>query len=418
MVATGRADDGEASGYIAFRSRNFQLHCTARLVYGIALSMQAVAIGWYVYSVTKSPFALGLSGLASFAPSAFFALFTGHIADIYDRRLVVSIAYSVSAVAAFGLLMIALMGVTNVNYIYACILVMGTSRAFANPAAQALTPNLVPKEHFANAVTWYSSAWSSARVVGPALGGLLYIAGPFVPFLAGFCFFATAAVCVFMIRGTSQTKAGRGPITWETLSAGLKFIRSRKVILGGISLDLVAVLFGGATALLPIVAQDILNIGPWGLGLLRACPAVGAISMGAALAHMPIRSRAGKKMLVAVGIYGLAIIGFGLSHNLLLSMLMLMIVGASDQISVVVRHTMVQSETPDEMRGRVAAVNAIFISGSSDLGEFESGLTAAWWGTVPAIVFGGAATVFFAGLWSVIFPPLRDRNKLVETTDS
>lgn len=402
------------AGYVAFQSRNFRLHCTARLVYGIALSMQSVAVGWYVYSVTKSPLALGLSGLASFAPSAFFALFTGHVADTYDRRLVVSIAFSISATAAFGLLAIALLGVTNVNLIYACILLLGASRAFANPAAQALTPNLVPKEHFANAVTWYSSAWSTARIVGPAIGGLLFVAGAGAPFLACFLLFATAALCMFMIDAGKQSKAGRGPITWETLSAGLKFIWTRKVILGGISLDLVAVLFGGATALLPIVAQDILGTGAWGLGLLRAAPAMGAILMGALLAHIPIRAGAGKKMLIAVGCYGLAVIGFGLSANLLLSMLMLAIVGASDQVSVVVRHTMVQSETPDEMRGRVAAVNAIFISGSSDLGEFESGVTAAWWGTVPAIILGGAATMGFAALWAALFPQLRNRNKLVE----
>jgi MFS family permease len=402
------------AGYIAFQSPNFRLHCLARLVYGIALSMQSVAVGWYVYSVTKSALALGLSGLASFAPAAFFALFTGHVADSYDRRLVVSIAFSVSALAAFGLLVIALLGVTNVNMIYACILLLGASRAFANPAAQALTPNLVPKEHFANAVTWYSSSWSTARIVGPAIGGLLFLAGSAAPFLGCFLLFATAALCMFMMGATTQSKAGRGPVTWETLSAGLKFIRSREVILGGISLDLVAVLFGGATALLPIVAQDILGTGAWGLGLLRASPAVGAIVMGALLAHLPIRTGAGKKMLFAVGCYGLAIIGFGLSGNLVLSMLMLSLVGASDQISVVVRHTMVQSETPDEMRGRVAAVNAIFISGSSDLGEFESGVTAAWWGTVPAIIVGGAATMGFAMLWAVIFPQLRDRQKLVE----
>ena len=402
------------SGYIAFESRNFRLHCTARLLYGIALSMQVVAVGWYVYSVTHSALALGLSGLATFAPAVFFALFTGHVADTFDRKKILAICFAFASLAAFGLLMIATLGVTDVNLIYACVLLFGASRAFANPAAQALTANVVPKEHFANAVTWYSSAWSSARIVGPAIGGLLYIAGPSAPFLAAFCFFVIASICVFMINATSQAKTSRGTVTWSTLSAGLKFIWSRQVSFGGISLDLVAVLFGGATALLPIVAQDILHVGPWGLGLLRASPAVGAITTGALLAHMPIKGKAGKKMLIAVGIYGLATIGFGFSQNMLLSMAMLALVGASDQISVVVRHTMVQSETPDEMRGRVAAVNAIFISGSSDLGEFESGVTAAWWGAVPAIVFGGAATLCFASLWAMLFPQLRDRDKLVE----
>ena len=376
--------------------------------------MQTVAIGWYVYSVTHSALALGVSGLASFLPAAFFALFTGHVADTYNRRTVVAVSFAICTLASFGLLVIVMTGTTDVRLIYACILVIGASRAFSNPAAQAMTPNLVPKEHFANAVTWYSTALSSSRIVGPAFGGLLYIVGPSVPFLAAFLVFAGAVVCVLFISMPDKPQAsGRGAITWETLSAGLRFIWSRQVIFGGISLDLVAVLFGGTTALLPIVAQDILHVGPWGLGLLRSSPAIGAILMGAFLAHWQIRGKAGKKMLMAVGVYGLAIMAFGLSQNLILSMVLLAVVGASDQISVVVRHTMVQSETPDEMRGRVAAVNSIFISGSSDLGEFESGMTAAWWGTVPAIIVGGAATVGFAALWSVLFPQLRDRDQLI-----
>jgi len=271
----------------------------------------------------------------------------------------------------------------------------------------------VPKEHFTNAVTWYSSAWSTSRIIGPALGGLLYVLGPVAPFLVSCLFFAAASLCVTMLSVSTRPQGGRGPITWETLSAGLRFIRSRQVIIGAISLDLVAVLFGGATALLPIVAKDILQVDAWGLGLLRSAPALGAIAMGAWLAHSPIRGKAGKTMLIAVAIYGLSIVGFGLSGTLILSMLMLAMSGAADQISVVIRHTMVQAETPDEMRGRVAAVNGIFVSGSSDLGEFESGVTAWWWGTVPAIVVGGAATVGFAALWAIIFPQLRDRDQLV-----
>ena len=410
------ADATDTDGYVAFRYRDFRLHCGARLIMGVAMSMQAVAIGWYVYSVTKSPLALGLTGLSSFLPAAFFALFTGHVADTYNRRIIVTISFSVFALASLGLLTLVLTGVTDMAPVYALTLIGGTARAFSNPAAQSLTPNTVPKEHFANAVTWYSSAWSGSRIVGPALGGVAYILGPAVPFAIASVCFGVATVCVFLISTSgSAAKSGRGPITWATLSAGLTFIWSRKVLLGSISLDLVAVLFGGAVALLPVVAQDILHVGPWGLGLLRASPAIGAILMGAALAHAPIAGGAGKKMLIAVGFYGLATVFFGFSENLLLSMTMLAIVGASDQISVVVRHTMVQAETPDEMRGRVAAVNSIFISGSSDLGEFESGATAQWWGTVPAIVVGGAATMGFAALWGALFPDLRNRDKLVET---
>ena len=382
---------------------------------GIAMSMQAVAIGWYVYSITDSALALGITGLSTFLPTAVLALFTGHVADTYNRRIIVTTAFAVYAMAALGLLYLVLHEVKDPTPIYMLTMTGGAARAFANPASQSLTPNTVPREYFTNAVTWYSSAWSASRIIGPAIGGFVYIIAPSAPFFIAFIAFTIASVCVFLISTSgSAAKAGRGPITWATLSAGLHFIASRNVLLGSISLDLVAVLFGGAVALLPVVARDILHVGPWGLGLLRASPSVGAILMGAALAHWPITSRAGKKMLFAVGCYGVATMLFGFSTNLFLSMAMLAIVGASDQISVVVRHTMVQAETPDDMRGRVAAVNSIFISGSSDLGEFESGATAAWWGTVPAIVFGGAATLAFAALWGAIFPALRNRDRLVE----
>jgi len=403
----------ENSGFAAFTHRDFRFHCTARLLFGIALSMQTVAVGWYIYSVTNSALLLGISGLASFLPAAILALFAGHVADTHNRRKIVAGSFAVCTLGALGLLALVASGSSDVRLIYACIVAVGSGRAFANPAAQALTANVVPKEHFPNAVTWYSSAWSTARIIGPAVGGLLYLFGPVAPFLVACVFFGSASLCVALVSVSDRPQGGRGPITWETLSVGLQFIRSRQVILGAISLDLVAVLFGGATALLPVVAKDILQVDAWGLGLLRAAPALGAIAMGAWLAHAPIRGKAGKKMLIAVAIYGLSIIGFGLSGSLIVSMLMLASSGAADQISVVIRHTMVQSETPDDMRGRVAAVNSIFVSGSSDLGEFESGVTAAWWGTVPAIIFGGAATVGFATLWAVMFPQLRERDQIV-----
>jgi MFS family permease len=411
-VADG-AGAKQNTGYAAFRHRDFRFHCAARLLFGVALSMQTVAVGWYIYSVTNSALLLGVSGLASFLPAAVLALFAGHFADTHNRRRIVALSFACCAVGSFGLLMLVIGGSADVRLIYACILLVGSGRAFANPASQALTANVVPKEHFPNAVTWYSSAWSTSRIIGPAVGGLLYVLGPVAPFMVSCLFFASASLCVAMVSVSIRPQGGRGPITWETLSAGLRFIRSRQVILGAISLDLVAVLFGGATALLPIVAKDILQVDAWGLGLLRSAPALGAIAMGAYLAHSPIRGKAGKSMLIAVAIYGLCIVGFGLSDGLLFSMLMLAGSGAADQISVVIRHTMVQAETPDEMRGRVAAVNSIFVSGSSDLGEFESGVTAAWWGAVPAIIVGGAATIGFAALWSVIFPQLRERDQIV-----
>ena len=403
-----------SGGYVAFAYRDFRFHCAARLLYGVGLSMQAVAIGWYIYDTTNSVLALGLSGLSSFLPAICLSLFTGHIADTYNRKIVLSLALGVSSLASMALFLIAWFGVRDVAAIYACVVVAGAARAFANPAAQSLTPNLVPKEHFANAITWYSSAWSASRIAGPAIGGLLYLFGPTTPFLIAFLLIASAATSVAFIANPGPPRKGMGAVTWETLSAGLRFIYSRKVILGGVSLDLFGVLFGGATGLLPAVAKDILHTGPWGLGILRSSPALGAILMGAFLAHSQIRGGAGKKMLLAVACYGVATIAFGFSQNIFLSMALLAIVGASDQISVVVRHTIVQSETPDEMRGRVAAVNSIFVSGASDLGDFESGVTAAWWGLVGSIVFGGAATLACAAGWAKMFPELRDRDKLVE----
>jgi MFS family permease len=416
LPATARPDSGgdKVSSYTAFLHHDFRLHCAGRLFYGAALSMQTVAIGWYVYSVTNSALALGFSGLASFAPSLLFTLFAGHVADTHNRKLVVGTAFTLSACSSLALVLIAYLQIRNVLPIYVCIGLVGSARAFADAAAQALTPNLVPAEHFANAVTWYSSAWSAANISGPAIGGLLYIFGPTVAFGCAFMAFAIAAVSAFLIRYAPQGGVIRERIRWETLSAGLHFVASRQVIFGAISLDLVAVLFGGVTALLPIVAKEILHTGPWGLGLLRASPAVGAILMGTLLAHAPIRSGAGKKMLVAVGIYGLATAAFGFSTSLALSMVLLAILGGADQVSVVVRHTMVQSETPDEMRGRVAAVNSIFTGSSTSLGEFESGVTAAWLGTISAIVLGGLMTILLAGGWAALFPSLRNRDKLVE----
>ena len=402
------------SSFAAFRYRDFRLHCAGRFLSGVALNIQSVAIGWYVYSITGSALALGLSGLASFLPSLIFAPFTGHVADTRNRKRISAVAFSLCASASAGLVAIALLGVRDVLPIYACVVLVGSARAFASPASQALTPNLVPLSELANAITWYSSSWSAANISGPAIGGLLYVLGARFAFGCALTLFIFAAICMVLIRYAPRPGTVRERVTWATLSAGLKFIHSRQVVFGAVTLDLVAVLFGGATALLPIVAKEILHAGPLALGLLRASPAIGAIAMGALLAHRPIASRAGRKMLVAVALYGLAVIAFGLSKSLPLSMVLLAVVGASDQISVVVRHTMVQSETPDEMRGRVAAVTSIFIGATTDLGEFESGITAYWFGAVAAIVLGGAMTSLVAALWAAMFPKLRNRNALVE----
>jgi MFS family permease len=408
-------DKAAASGtYSAFAFRDFRYWIAYRYLSGVGHQMKNVGVGWYLYETTGSAVALGVAGLASFLPSLVFALITGHVADTYNRRIVVTAAFSVCALAMGVLTLAIVSGSAPLWLIYLSVAMIGAGRAFGNPASQAITPNLVPKSQFANAVTWYSSTWQFAFVSGPALGGMLYFFGPNVIFYASTLAYGLGALCVHVLRTPlDPSTAGRGPVSWATLSAGLSFIWSRQVIFGAIALDLVAVLFGGVTALLPILAKDVLDVGPVGLGILRTCPAIGAIIVGLAIARMPIQSAAGKKMLIAVGVYGFAAVVVGLSPWFILSAFALFVMGGADQVSVVVRHTMVLSETPDEMRGRVAAVNSIFVAGSGDLGEFRAGMTAAILGVGPAIMLGGGLTIFFAAAWAKLFPELAARDKLV-----
>lgn len=408
------SDHGSASGWAAFAHRDFTLYCSGRFLSALAIQIQNVALGWLVYDLTRDPLALGLIGLAAFLPAICLALVTGHVADRVDRRSILVVCYGVCTLAAVGLLAHAWRGDAAVWPIYALTVLFGTARAFANPAGQALVPNLVPPQHFQNAVAWNSSAWQTATILGPALGGVLYAFGG-----RGEVAFAAAASCfalTFVLMAALRRRAAptlREPTSWATLVAGILFIRSRPAILGAISLDLFAVLLGGATALLPIYARDILEVGPWGLGLLRSMPAAGAVLMALWLAYRPLQRRSGLRMFQAVAVFGLATIGFGLSTSLWLSMLCLFILGAADMISVFVRQTLVQIDTPDAMRGRVAAVNAVFIGASNELGEFESGVLAALVGTVPAVVLGGAGTLLVAGLWARWFPDLLKRDRLV-----
>jgi MFS family permease len=400
--------------YAAFAYRDFRYWIGYRLLSGIALQMKNVGVGWYIYDMTGSALALGLAGLATFLPSVVLALFTGHVADTYNRRLVVVLSFSLCALGMGLLTAAVILGSAPLWLIYVCVVMIGVGRAFGNPASQAITPNLVPREIFANAVTWYSSFWQVATVGGPAIGGLLYIGGPSVCFIAATLCFIVASLLVAVIRTPlDPPKSGKGPISVASLLVGLHFMWSRPVMFGAVALDLVAVLFGGVAGLLPIVAKDILMTGPWGLGLLRSCPAIGAIAMSAVLAYYPITSKAGRKMLIAVVIYGLAIAAFGMSDILWFSMLALCVVGAADSVSVVVRHTMVQSEAPDEMRGRVAAVNSVFISGSADLGEFRAGSMGAFMGAANAIILGGLMTSALALAWFRLFPDLAKRDKIV-----
>jgi MFS family permease len=400
------------SGWVAFRNRDFRLFVAGRFLSGVAIQMQNVGVGWLVYAMTKSAWALGFVGLSAFLPALLLVFVTGHVADRFNRRLVVSLCFALQGLAGFGLLLGLWSGLDAVWPIFVLTVLMGTSRAFYGPATQALLPGLVPREHLGSAIALGASTWQSAIVVGPALGGLLYALGPMVVFGVSTLCFVLAALAILLIRAR-QTPSAREPVTLTTLMAGLHFIRERPVILGAISLDLFAVLLGGATALLPIYAQDILHTGPWGLGLLRSMPALGAVSTAILLAQWPLRRKVGPRMLGAIAVFGLGTIGFGLSTWLPLSMACLYLIGMADMVSVYVRQTLVQSETPDAMRGRVAAVTTVFIGASNELGEFESGVAAGLVGAVGAVVLGGLGTIGVAVLWARLFPALRQRDLLI-----
>ena len=395
----------------AFTYPSFQRYWAARLCVTLAIQMQAVAIGWQIYDLTRRPLDLGLVGLAQFLPSLGLALVTGHVADRYDRRTVMALCIIVEALCAVLFLTFTLQDGTQTPFLFGVLVLFGTARAFEFPASVALMPNLVPPRLFTNAAAWSSSSWQVATIVGPAIGGLLYAIGPEAVYGCCVLMFLLSVFLVNTIR-IEQREKEQTAATWESVGAGISFIRGQPVVLGAVSLDLFAVLLGGATALLPVYARDILHVGPWGLGLLRSAPAVGALVMALLIARRPIQRHAGAILLGAVGVFGLSIVVFGLSHNLWLSLLALTILGASDMISVVIRRVLVLVKTPDEMRGRVSAVESVFIGASNELGEFESGVTAAWFGVVPAVVLGGLGTLAVVGLWARIFPQLRRVDSL------
>jgi MFS family permease len=396
----------------AFASRDFRVFFASRLMSALGHQMEVVAIGWLVYSMTESAFALGLIGLASFAPVFLMTIPAGHAADRFDRRLISILCYLAVALGSFGLIVAAIIGKDALYAVYAIAALLGTARAFASPATQALMPSLIKTEALPNAISWGTFAWQTASIVGPALGGVLYIFGPAVVFGSGMAMFLGSALCLAALKTRAECKP-REPATLAVALAGFKFIRNNPVIFGAISLDLFAVLLGGAVAMLPIYARDILQTGPWGLGLLRASVSVGAILMAVLLARFPLQRRAGTRMLLAVAVFGLATIGFALSTSLVISLIMLFIMGAADMVSVYVRQTLVQIETPDEMRGRVSAVSTVFIGASNELGEFESGMMAAAFGTVPSVVMGGLGAIGVVLLWAWLFPALRKRDHLI-----
>jgi MFS family permease len=409
------------AGTAAFQFSGFRLYQIARFCIVYCSEMQSVAVGWQVYEITRRPLDLGLTGLVQFLPGVLLFLVAGHLADRFDRRRLLTLCYLGFATSSLLLLLMALNTEKlhrsgSVGPIFGVLFLVGVVRSFSMPASRALLPQLVPEEQFQNAVAWNSSIFQFATILGPAMGGILYalFRGPAAVYGTAAAAGLLAALTTLRIQARGKPRP-REPFTLKTVFAGFHYIWGHKLVFGSISLDLFAVLLGGAVALLPVYAKEILRTGPGGLGLLRSAPGIGAAVMALLLAYQPIRKRAGATMLWCVAGFGVFTVVFGLSRSLPLSLLSLFFVGAADMVSVVVRGVLIQIETPDAMRGRVNAVDMIFIGASNELGEFESGLAAQWLGAVPAVVLGGAGTILVVLLWAWLFPELRRADSLTRT---
>ncbi|MGB0059138.1 MFS transporter [Candidatus Binatus sp.] len=397
--------------------RDFRRFLSAGFLAILAIQIQSVAVSWQVYGIARTPLALGYVGLFQFIPMMACTIPAGHLADRVDRRLILVGSYLLSAIAAGGFLMLALTRTAVIWPFYAVLTLFGAARAFAGPASQSFVPLLVPPEQFPEAVAWNSSTSQVAVIAGPALGGAIYILGPAVDYGVCLALFVTIAFVIFGIRSRgARYEAEADTTAFERITAGIAYVWRKPLILGAFSLDLFAVLLGGATALLPVYARDILHVGPLGLGVLRSAPALGATMLGLALGQRALQRRAGLAMFACVAIFGIATIVFGLSRNFALSLAALFVLGGSDMVSVYVRATLTQLATPDAMRGRVSAVNRLFVGASNELGEFESGVTATWFGTVPAVVIGGVGTLVIVAVWYRMFPSLREVDRLSEVT--
>jgi MFS family permease len=392
--------------YAAFRHRAFLSYWAARFLTTFATMIVSVAVGWQMYDLTRNPLDLGLVGIVQFLPSLLLVLVTGVVADRFGRRFIMALAVLLEAICALALLLLTLRGISGPLPIFAVLAMFGVARAFFGPASASLFANLVPSEDFANAIAWNSSAWQTATIVGPVAGGLLYGVSAEVAYGTAAVLMLAAGLLIFTIPRPAQRSETDKP-TMQTLFAGFGYIWSEKIVLGAISLDLFAVLLSGASALLPVYARDILQLGPWGLGLLRSAPSVGAICVAIWLAGHPLRNHAGMIMLASAASFGAFTVLFGLSTITWLSIVALVFLGATDMFSVYIRETLIQLWTPDHVRGRVNAVNQVFVGASNEVGEFRAGTMAALIGTVPAVVIGGVGAIVVAGLWMVLFPQLR-----------
>jgi MFS family permease len=411
----------------AFASSDFRRYQLARSAVILGAEAQAVAVAWQIYSITHRAIDLGYTGLALFLPGLLFLLPSGHVADRFDRRHVILLCYTLQVFCTVTLVVFARSGMQHIFPIYAVLFMVGTGRAFSGPASSAFIPHLVPEEHFVNAVTWGGAIFQFANITGPALGGVLFtlpfdrwwpagrLEGGGIVYL-----FAVATELLFLVLvGSLSVRPGRmehRAVSMQVLLAGFKYVWSLPLLLGAFSLDLFVMLLGGAVALMPIFASEILHTGPRGLGMLRAAPALGAVTMSLVMARFPIGRRAGRKMFICVSIFGVATILFGISRSLWMSLLALAVGGAADTISVIIRGSLLQLATPPEMRGRVSAVNSLFIGASNELGQFESGVTAQWWGAVRATIFGGVGALVVAAIWAGLFPSLRRVDELSSET--
>jgi MFS family permease len=395
-----------------YRHRDFIFFSVGRFLSTVAMMVQSVAIGWQIYDMEHTPLALGLVGLCQFAPMFLFTLPAGELADRFDQRKVLAGALVLQGLCGGLFLALSVFAVKEALAYYAVLVLFGVGRGFASPSGQSLLPFLVPKERLPRAIALNSSVFMVSVIAGPALGGFLYAYGPKATYSICLVNFLVTAALTLLVGGRRAKKTDPEASRLERVKEGVRFVRHRPVIFGAISLDLFAVLLGGATALLPVYAKDILHTGPQGLGLLRSAPAIGAAAVALALARWPIQRAIGTKMFGAVAIFGCATIVFGLSTNFWISLVALAVLGASDMISVFVRQSLVTFATPDEMRGRVGAVNMLFIGASNELGEFESGITAALLGPVLAVVIGGCGTLAVVATWMKLFPPLRTVDRL------
>jgi MFS family permease len=397
--------------YAAFRYSSFTRYWLARFLSSFAIQIISVSVGWQIYDQTRDPFYLGIVGLVQFAPSLLLVLITGAASDRFGRRLIMGLSLCVEMICVSLLLLLTLTHLFTPSIVFVILAGFGIGRAFLGPASSSLVVNLVPAEIFANAVSWNSSAWQIAAIVGPVAGGLLYGVSPNIAYGIASILILIATITTFSIPKPAQHSLNEKK-SLQTLLAGFHYIWKEKVVLGAISLDLFAVLLGGATALLPVYARDILQLGPWGLGMLRGAPGIGAILTAVWLTGHPVRDHAGMIMFAFVALFGLLTVMFGVSNIAWLSIVVLALMGGADMISVYIRETLLQLWTPDHVRGRVNAVNQVFVGASNELGEFRAGVMASLIGTMPAVVFGGIGTVVVAGLWSWWFPQLRKARNL------